>query len=147
MSTTSSHRSVSLPRTDASAVLILPLHSSHSLEHPSIYVPIIRRITARTTSSLLIYFHGSALSSNPSWRTIDRFLSIVYSAAAQEAVKYDRVLMNVNVLMQGFAVDAHGKRGGKHGRVEGKWDRVWVAENEEDGGKCYESYISLMSML
>jgi hypothetical protein len=121
-------------------VLILPFHSITSVRDPSIYTSIIRQITARTTSQLLIYFHGSALlghgEAQVTWFDVQRFLSIIYSASSQEAVKHDRVLMDVDVLIEGFAVDPTGRRDkGAHGMVGGKWDRVWVSENEEDGGE------------
>lgn len=137
------HTMTSLPPTDASSVLILPLHSLSAIRDPSIFIPLLRRITRRTTDRLLVLCHGSALhprgpSDQAGWSDVQRFLGIIYSAVAQEAARHDRVLFEVDVLIEGFAGDerAGGRAGGvaTFGRVGGKWDRVWVSDRETDGG-------------
>lgn len=89
----------------ATTALILPLDAQEQLFDPSPYLPAIRQVVRATSKSILIVFHGQhvrKLSPTTTWEPMQAFLGVVYGAAAQEAASLDRVLMDVDVCIQGF---------------------------------------------
>lgn len=123
-----------------SSTLILPLVSLSQLQDPSIYFPAVQHAATNTTSCLVIIFHGPlvrSLSPTANWQHMQTFLGAIYGAAAQVAANLDRILMDVDVWVEGLALsDRKGEVGvtdGLRRKVQGSGGHVWVTAGDEMG--------------
>lgn len=125
--------------------LILPLASQNQLHDPSPYLPAIRQAVQATSESISIVFHGDyiqKISPTATWQPMQAFLGIVYGAAAQEAARLDRILMDVDVYLQGFTGEKE-LDDGVEDRLQ-KASKVFVAGDDnkwvlQGPGRCKRS--------
>lgn len=97
-------------------LLVIPLTE---LKLSSAHLESIRNAARHTRMQLLIYFVGDSLANSISlrpWESMQSFLGIAYTAAVQELARLQRILCDVDVLVQGFCE--------KETKLSGILDRV-----------------------
>jgi hypothetical protein len=95
-------------------VLLLALPSRSYLSAPHLYSQPIRLSTWSTAESLTIVFYDpspeqdgflrtmSPASRSADWDALQRFLGVIYGTAGQEAARVSRILLQVDVILEGL---------------------------------------------
>lgn len=118
----------------ARTALVLPLHSQECLRSPSIYNTAIQQAVATTTKHISILFYDtsknkflsllSPANDEAVWHVLQTFLGNVYAAAGHEAARHGRVLLDVDVLVEGMAQGV---------KARGVFDRVYLVKSDKSG--------------
>jgi len=92
------------PRLVPNTLLVLPIYSLTSYAH---LAPLIDYATNDTSSRLLILlvsplFHPqTGIHPSTHWSDLQRLLSYIYSKASAVALRHDRILLRIDVLVHG----------------------------------------------
>jgi len=92
------------PQLVSNTLLVLPIYSLESNEH---LAPLIDYATSHTSSRLLILlvsplFHPeTGIHPSTHWSDLQRLLSYIYSKVSATALRHDRVLLRIDVLVHG----------------------------------------------
>ena len=117
------------PQLVSNTLLVLPIHSLASYAH---LAPLIDYATHRTSSRLLILlasplFHPqSGIHPSTHWSVLQRLLSYIYSKVSATALRHDRVLLRIDVLVHG-GNDAPISGIIDSGLENVQWDACYVA--------------------
>jgi pantetheine-phosphate adenylyltransferase len=117
-----------------SAILVLPIPSLTEYQH---FGPWINHAATNTTNRLLVILvsplfdvENGGISPTGTWKLMERLISFIYTRASWVAVRLDRVLMRIDVILHATTASILS---GIEKEKNYRWNAIFVPEG---GSKC-----------